>query len=380
MEDAPCPLHRRPLGGGLSAYAAKKAWATYDKAVKSLTFYYGEKNSLSETDAIHEFWLNEGANVPEWFEPNNTSIVKIVFDPSFADARPTTCFSWFNYMENLTSIEGLEYLNTSEVTNMESMFAFCKRLQSLDLSHFDTSNVTNMNSMFDACYDLKSLNLASFNTSKVEDMSFMFNLCWDLQDIYVSEQFVVPQKNDYTQSMFNQCGKLPNYDEHETDYRRAYYGTKDSKGGYLKNVADYYHPIVAYADGTLTFHCSLKTSLEKDEYYLNEDGKDPGWITDNSDISTNKKKITKVVFDKSFSFARPISCYHWFYSCSNLENIVGMEYLNTSKVTNMEGMFYNCSNLKSLNVSNLSTSNVANMSSMFEGCSNLVSLYLGKYI
>ena len=366
-------------GGELSAYAAKKAWATYDKSVKSLTFYYGEKNSLSETNAIHEFWLNEGANYPEWTSPYSKSTVKVVFDPSFADARPTTCFSWFNYMENLTSIEGLEYLNTSEVTNMESMFAFCKRLQSLDLSHFDTSNVTNMNSMFDACYDLKSLNLASFNTSKVEDMSFMFNLCWDLQDIYVSEQFVVPQKNDYTQSMFNQCGKLPNYDEHETDYRRAYYGTKDSKGGYLKNVADYYHPIVAYADGTLTFHCSLKTSSEKDEYYLNEDGKDPGWITDNSDISTNKKKITKVVFDKSFSFARPISCYHWFYSCSNLENIVGMEYLNTSKVTNMEGMFYNCSNLKSLNVSNLSTSNVANMSSMFEGCSNLVSLYLENF-
>ena len=379
MEDAPRPLYRFPLGGELSAYAAKKAWATYDKSVKSLTFYYGEKNSLSETNAIHEFWMNEGANYPEWTSPYSKSTVKVVFDPSFADARPTTCFSWFNYMENLTSIEGLEYLNTSEVTNMESMFAFCKRLQSLDLSHFDTSNVTNMNSMFDACYDLKSLNLASFNTSKVEDMSFMFNLCWDLQDIYVSEQFVVPQKNDYTQSMFNQCGKLPNYDEHETDYRRAYYGTKDSKGGYLKNVADYYHPIVAYADGTLTFHCSLKTSLEKDEYYLNEDGKDPGWITDNSDISTNKKKITKVVFDKSFSFARPISCYHWFYSCSNLENIVGMEYLNTSKVTNMEGMFYNCSNLKSLNVSNLSTSNVANMSSMFEGCSNLVSLYLENF-
>lgn len=260
MEDAPRPLYRFPLGGELSAYAAKKAWATYDKSVKSLTFYYGEKNSLSETNAIHEFWLNEGANYPEWTSPYSKSTVKVVFDPSFADARPTTCFSWFNYMENLTSIEGLEYLNTSEVTNMESMFAFCKRLQSLDLSHFDTSNVTNMNSMFDACYDLKSLNLASFNTSKVEDMSFMFNLCWDLQDIYVSEQFVVPQKNDYTQSMFNQCGKLPNYDEHETDYRRAYYGTKDSKGGYLKNVADYYHPIVAYADGTLTFHCSLKTS------------------------------------------------------------------------------------------------------------------------
>ena len=373
MEDAPCPLHRRPLGGGLSAYAAKKAWATYDKAVKSLTFYYGEKNSLSETDAIHEFWLNEGANVPEWFEPNNTSIVKIVFDPSFADARPTTCYRWFSDMQKLTSIEGFEYLNTSKVTNMEKMFCFCMDLQSLDLSYFDTSNVTNMSYMFSSCYDLESLNLASFNTSKVEEMSGMFNQCWKLQDIYVSELFVVPQKDLKTQYMFNDCRKLPNYDKYETDYHRAYYGTKDSKGGYLKNATDYCLPIVAYADGTLTFHCSLKTSLEKDEYYLNEDGKEPGWI------STNKEKITKVVFGKSFFVARPTSCYHWFYSCTNLENIEGMENVNTSKVTNMEGMFYNCSSLKSLNVLNLSTSNVANMSSMFGGCSNLVSLNLENF-
>ena len=56
-----------------------------------------------------------------------------------------------------------------------------------------------------------------------------------------------------------------------------------------------------------------------------------------------------------------------------------MENVNTSKVTNMEGMFYNCSSLKSLNVLNLSTSNVANMSSMFGGCSNLVSLNLENF-
>lgn len=219
-------------GGELSAYAAKKAWATYDKSVKSLTFYYGQKNSLSETNAIHEFWLNEGANYPEWTSPYSKSTVKVVFDPSFADARPTTCFSWFNYMEKLTSIEGFEYLNTSKVTNMEKMFCFCMDLQSLDLSYFDTSNVTNMSDMFSFCYDLESLNLASFNTSKVEEMSGMFNQCWKLQDIYVSELFVVPQKDLKTQYMFNDCRKLPNYDKYETDYHRAYYGTKDSKGGY----------------------------------------------------------------------------------------------------------------------------------------------------
>ena len=109
------------------------------------------------------------------------------------------------------------------------MFCFCMDLQSLDLSYFDTSNVTNMSDMFSFCYDLESLNLASFNTSKVEEMSGMFNQCWKLQDIYVSELFVVPQKDLKTQYMFNDCRKLPNYDKYETDYHRAYYGQKIPK-------------------------------------------------------------------------------------------------------------------------------------------------------
>ncbi|MBQ2217187.1 MAG: BspA family leucine-rich repeat surface protein, partial [Prevotella sp.] len=59
---------------------------------------------------------------------------RAVIDKSFASVRPTSCYEWFGDFHCLTTIEGLEYLNTSEVTNMTFMFGYCPQLTSLDLS------------------------------------------------------------------------------------------------------------------------------------------------------------------------------------------------------------------------------------------------------
>lgn len=86
-----------------------------------------------------------------------------------------------DYISKLTSIEGLEFVDTSQVTNMSRMFYDLRYLSSLDLSHFDTSNVTNMAGMFanNAVVDnapvLLELDLSSFDTSKVTNMSNMFS-------------------------------------------------------------------------------------------------------------------------------------------------------------------------------------------------------------
>ena len=61
----------------------------------------------------------------------------------------------------LTSIEGIENLNTSEVTDMSDMFHNCSRLTSLNLSSFNTSKVTHMIAMFRYCPGLKSLDLTN---------------------------------------------------------------------------------------------------------------------------------------------------------------------------------------------------------------------------
>lgn len=87
----------------------------------------------------------------------------------------------------LTTIkDGKVYLDTSEVTNMSSMFSNCSGLTSLDLSNFNTSKVTNMSSMFNGCSKLTSLNLSNFDISKVTSMNSMFGLCSELEYIDLS--------------------------------------------------------------------------------------------------------------------------------------------------------------------------------------------------
>ena len=128
----------------IAAWAAE-GYAVYTQSNHTLTFYYGTKPSGA-------FGLNSGINYPEWYNYGTYAAVKrVVFDPSFAQARPTTTAYWFYQMENLTSITGLNYLNTSEVTNMLGMFWDCKYLTSLDLSSFNTANVTDMGYMFRNC-------------------------------------------------------------------------------------------------------------------------------------------------------------------------------------------------------------------------------------
>ena len=64
---------------------------------------------------------------------------------------------------------------------------------------------------------------------------------------------------------------------------------------------------------------------------------------------------------------------------SNLRTITDITNLNTSEVTNMSGMFYNCSNLTALDVSGFNTSKVTTMSYMFSGCSGLMSLDVSRF-
>ena len=71
-------------------------------------------------------------------------------------------------------------IDTSNVTDMRSMFNGCSYLTSLDLSNFDTSNVVDMSSMFSKCSNLTSLDLSKFNTSNVTDMHSIFNDCSNL--------------------------------------------------------------------------------------------------------------------------------------------------------------------------------------------------------
>ena len=187
----------------MAAWAAE-GYAVYTQSNHTLTFYYGTKPSGA-------FGLNSGINYPEWYNYGTYAAVeRVVFDPSFAQARPTTTAYWFYEMENLTTITGLNYLNTSEVTNMLGMFWDCKYLTSLDLSSFNTANVTDMRFMFNKCENLTSLDVSSFNTANVINMLAMFWDCKNLTSLDVSS-FNTSNVTDMA-AMFENCGKLTSLD------------------------------------------------------------------------------------------------------------------------------------------------------------------------
>ena len=93
-----------------------------------------------------------------------------------------------------------------------------------------------------------------------------------------------------------------------------------------------------------------------------------------------RQSITTVVFDDSFKGCTTLTnIRYWFHECSNLTSITGISNLKTDNVTGMEGLFYGCSALTSLDVSGFKTDNVTDMSQLFHGCSSLTNLDVSHF-
>ena len=385
--------------------------ADYESSNNTLTFKKITSNNIESLGLNHAVIVNQPtvAAMRYLLGINSTDIKRIVFDKSFKTYAPTSLKGFFAWLTNLETIKDLKYLNTEQVTDMSNMFYGCSALTSLDVTHFNTAkvtnmnymfygcskltsldvtkfntaNVTNMSYMFESCSALSSLDLSNFNTAIVTDMSYMFygcsalssldlsnfytkevgNMvcmfsgCSALKTIYTSEKFVT-SKVQSGEGMFAFCrnlkGTILEYNNSKTDHTYANCGTNG-----------YFTPVFEYAEfnegtGTLTFRRGL--SKPKGAYALNLEASEPGWW------STHRYEIKKVVFDASFANARPTSCYYWFCNCSKLTDIEGIENLNTENVTNMRGMFFNCPNLSSLDLTNFSTGNVTDMNAMFGYC------------
>lgn len=237
--------------GGGGDDTPKTAFAVFDPSNGVLTFKY----EASKPDGAYS--LNEGRTIPMWVTKHDVAIQKVIFDDSFAKARPVTCMCWFFGCTNLKNIEGINNLNTTEVTDMGAMFrncssltdldvsgfdtrkvttmgtmfSGCSKLSTLDVSGFDTKNVTDMYCMFNKCSGLTTLNVSGFDTKNVTNMREMFSGCSKLATIYVSDKFVTTNVTD-GKNMFNMCKALEgavSYNGQQNDMAMANY-----HNGYFK--------------------------------------------------------------------------------------------------------------------------------------------------
>ena len=281
-----------------------QAYAMFDDATGTLTFSYGTKPEGA-------YALNQERPEPEW---RMQEIWTVVFDASFAYARPTSCSHWFKDCIYLTRIEGIWNLNTENVTDMNSMFLGCSRLSSLDLTNFDTGKVTDMSCMFQNCYDLTSLDVTNFNTEKVTDMCRMFFGCHKLTSLNVSK-FNTTEVTDMS-DMFEDCYAL--------------------------------------------------TSLDLTNF-------DTGKVTDMSCMFQGCCGLTSLDVSK-FNTSKVTDMCCMFVGCHKLTSL-NVSKFNTTEVTDMSDMFEDCYALTSLDLTNFNTAKVKNMLFMFFGCSALTTIY-----
>ncbi|MGF1919199.1 MucBP domain-containing protein [Enterococcus faecalis] len=151
--------------------------------------------SISDPKSIAELCKTNGI----------TSIKKVNIE------RPLTIIGnaeyLFSELTHLIEIQGLNQLNTENVTDMSNMFYMCTSLRQLDLSNFNTTNVTNMSGMFKNCNELRSVNVSSFNTANVRWMVEMFRNCYNLERLDISGFYVNQNINNYDKMLYLCCPK-----------------------------------------------------------------------------------------------------------------------------------------------------------------------------
>ena len=251
-----------------AAKAADEIYTVFVEATTTLTFYCDDKKSTHTEGTVETY---DPINEPDKlrFIGYADKVTKAVINPSMKDTLLTSMgnmfyggVDWYSHneytLEKLTTIEGLENLNTSNVTDMNGLFAGCNLLASLNISSFNTSKVTDMNSMFfdcmalesipfgasfstanvtdmrymfAYCQALKSLDLSAFNTTKVTDMRNMFSDCSELETIYCNDDWSL-NTTAVSDDMFKNCPKLKggNNTTYDSNHMDAAYAHLDEAG------------------------------------------------------------------------------------------------------------------------------------------------------
>lgn len=282
-----------------------KAYAVLEN--DTLTFYY---------DILKPERTGTVLNVDkfEWTgETYRNDIATVTFDAAFGDYHGlTSTATMFSRMENLTTIDGLEYLNTENVTDMSAMFSGCQSLDSLDLRYFDTKNVTDMSWMFGICQSLTSLDLGNFDTDNVTKMNAMFSGCENLEALNIAgfnTENVTKMNN-----MFTGCKQLTALNVSNFDTRR------------VEDMS------------------SMFSGCQK---------------LDTIDVTMfNTENVTKM--------------NGLFSGCNTLDTL-DLSKFNTKSVTRMDNMFKECFKLTTIYVGDdWNTENVTNSKEMFLDCSAIV--------
>lgn len=343
----------------------------------------------------------------------------IYVDPSFSDYSLTTCAYMFSELVSARCISGLQYLNTESVTDMTCMFNKCISLVYLDIENLNTQNVTQMDSMFafaglygpmegNVAWDFTDFNtqnvtsmkamfiqtgvteldLSNFDTRKVRQMDGMFSFCYNLQTIYVGDLWSVDSLDNKDAILFNECRSLKGEagtkcsgGMYNSSYAHIDGGEEDK--GYLSHRKEGELEFYALkADNVLLLRYGIApenayklVSHKKTFSGVSENGI---WHTWNSgDKNLEETEISQIIVEPSIKKYLPQSLNSVF-GIKTLRVIDGLDYFVTDSVKDMELMFWGCE-LETIDLSSFHTPSLEIMSEMFSNCEKLKTVYLNNF-
>ena len=216
--------------------------------------------------------------------------------------------AYFSGFTNVTEIEGLRYIDTSNVTEMTGVFYGMESLTELDVSGFDTSNVTDMSWMFSDMYSLTELDVSNFNTSSVTDMSGMFYGMESLTALDVNS-FDTSNVTNMSSMLYVMSSltalNLSNFDtSNVTDMSSMFYGMSSLTA---LNLSNFDTSNVTDMSEMFSIMTSL-TSLDLSNF-------DTSNVTDMSGMFFYDYQLNNITYGNNFVYANSATITDMYYKC-----------------------------------------------------------------
>ena len=306
----------------------------------------------------------------------------------------------FNNLKQLISINLSNYNGSSVNTSMRYMFNNCENLKELNLSKLNFINSWNLENMFNGCISLTSLNLSGFNYSYTNIFSYMFNNCIKLKVLDLSN-FHGSLFENSMDFMFNNCKNLEYiflanlYLFNTTNVSYMFNGCISLKSILINNsisssISDHSYMLNNCLSLQYVNFTHFRTSNKKNnkmKYMFNNCNNLTSIDFSNLDISFSQDyhKIFKGCDNINYlnlSYLKANYITNLTYLFSNMQKLISIDlsYFNPPLFDNtLEGMFFNCTNLKYINLSSYDFTKTFNITHMFRGCISLYTLDLSNF-
>lgn len=315
--------------------------------------------SIEDADSDYEIkaWFSSADNTLYY----NTSAPKIFLNPNSANM--------FLYFTGVIDVD-LSHLDSSEVTDMRSMFFNVEALKELDLSHFDTRKNTNLASYFGGDAALQKINLTNFNTENVTDMRVMFYGLNSLQTLDVSS--FNTKKVTMMDSMFYGMSSIKKLDLSNFDTSQVISMPTMFAENVLLNDLNLSSFNTSRVENMSSMFMNCKSLTALNLSHFNTEN-----VNNMASMLNGMTNLTTLNIS-SFNTENVENMSGMFSQVQKIEHL-DLSHFRTDKVTNMGSMFYQMSALKTINLSHFNTANVTDMSSMFSMDDNLTELDLRSF-